>query len=211
MYYPPASLIATGIIFAVLCLASTATRFWVRVHYKHSLGVDDWLIVVAAVLVSTFNCLQVEDAIYGQATGGNNSAAAAVLSSKINYSQLIMEKIAYGCIKLSFLFFYRRIFGLWPVFRKIDNFFIVFVSAWALAYFISAIFVCGVHPAIQWSDYSNRAEQCYNIGDVLFSYAVTNVFTDVAVLCLPFAYVHRLQMSSRKKWAVAGVFLLGFL
>lgn len=215
MYYPPASLIATGVVFALLCLVSTALRFWVRLSYSRGpIGVDDGLIVLAALIVIAFDAVQdvqvADNLRHGDTSDVKSSSDPAVIAAKINYVQLITEKIAFGCIKLSFLIFYRRIFGLWPSFKRINSVLIAIVTAWAFAYMMSAIFVCGTHPEAQW-DFSNREEKCYNQGSVLFSYAITDVATDLAVLSLPLFYVRRLQMSRRKKWAIVGVFLLGFL
>ena len=68
--YDVASLIATAIILPLFGFIAVVLRFYVRLYLKPSyIGIDDWLIVIALVLV------------YGQAA--NQIVGKAVSMSKI--------------------------------------------------------------------------------------------------------------------------------
>ena len=52
MLYPASSAIATAAIFFAIGLVTLGLRFWVRLRMRPTyVGADDWLIVVATILV----------------------------------------------------------------------------------------------------------------------------------------------------------------
>lgn len=87
------------------------------------------------------------------------------------------------------------------------------IAAWTAAFFITSLFVCGVHPQIQWTykDSSEKTEQCAKSPMILLLFAITDVMGDLAILALPFGPVKALQKSTREKIAVIGIFMLGGL
>lgn len=206
-------MIATGIILPLLGVASTATRFWIRLSYQpNPIGKDDWIIVVGAVIVMSLGIMQVFDAIYGEL--GNDAALAgkkAVVRWKADYAQVIIEKFAFGSIKLSILFFYRRIFGRWSGFLRLNRVLMVLIIVWTSVYAVGEILVCGTHPGIAWSHHDLADEKCMNHGIFLVSFAASDVFTDLLVIGMPLPFIHRLQISSRQKWGLVAVFSMGFL
>lgn len=122
---------------------------------------------------------------------------------------VIIEKPAYGFIKLSVLLFYRRIF-VTSTFRLINNIIIVLISLWALSFFVAEILLCGTHPKDQW-DKNPLTWHCADHSLMLLWFAITDVIGDIAVLAMPYPCIMKLQMSRRTKLSVSGVFLLGAL
>jgi hypothetical protein len=122
---------------------------------------------------------------------------------------VVLEKPAYGFIKLSVLLFYRRIF-VTPTFRLINNIIIVLISLWALAFFFAKILVCGTNPQDQW-DKNCLTWHSADLSLMLLWFAITDVVGDIAVLAMPYPCIMKLQMSRRTKLSVSGVFLLGTL
>ena len=98
--------------------------------------------------------------------------------------------MAYGFIKLSVLFFYRRIFvkGTSSKFSIATKIAIGITSAWTIAFFFVNIFLCGRHVDFQWGpliDFTKCLDFCkYN--DALF---VSDLITDLLVICLPIPIV----------------------
>lgn len=83
---------------------------------------------------------------------------------------------------------------------------------WAAIFFVVTIFECGFHPEVQWA--SPKAVQdttCLDIARLLLCFAITDVITDFCVLILPIREVWRLQMSTKKKYALTFIFGLGAL
>lgn len=123
---------------------------------------------------------------------------------------IVIEKPGFGFVKLSLLFFYRRLFGHWESFRRWNNGLIWIVSLWTVAFFVADLLLCGAHPELQWGlDQRLAATGCGDKGALLIAFAATSVVTDAAVLVLPLPYVGRLRLGRGKKVAACGVFLLG--
>ena len=112
--------------------------------------------------------------------------------------------------KLSILFFYRRIFR-GPVFNAVTWATIVLASVWGVAFFFSILFECTpidlslilppVAPQIHCIDQTAN----------FWGLSISDVLIDVIILCTPFPFVWNLQMSTKHKWGVSGMFLLGAL
>jgi hypothetical protein len=123
---------------------------------------------------------------------------------------LIIEKLAFGFIKLSLLFFFRRIFGFWPSFRRWNNILIGLVTAWTIAFALADLLLCGTHIEMHWAiDQAPGKKYCGSTGALLIAFAITSVLTDAMVLSLPLPYIGKLQMARARKWAASFIFLLG--
>ncbi|KAI1322774.1 hypothetical protein F5Y16DRAFT_415512 [Xylariaceae sp. FL0255] len=160
-------------------------RLWVRTSYiRVSLAIDDAAIVAATVFVAAAIAHEIVNAPWG-----------------------------FGLIKLSLSLFYRRIFGVWPVFRRINNAIIFLLVGYILAFSLAQLFLCGTDFYLIWQDLDQHSarERCAERGRLQFSFALVSVVTDLLVLGLPLVFVGRLQMPTRKKWTTACVFLLGFM
>ena len=128
---------------------------------------------------------------------------AAKLSLQLDKSVLVIEKVTYAAVKLSVLFFYRRIFGLQRTFRIVNDALIVLVIVWSLVFLFTAAFLCG-------SESSHGHPCAPSEWDVLW-FAITDVLGDAAILALPYPCIRKLQMRRRDKWGLAAVFMLGLL
>lgn len=97
---------------------------------------------------------------------------------------------AYGLIKLSVIFFYRRVFvkGTNSRFDKITKASIVIVILWTIAFFFEHIFSCGANVPYNWGPLID-IKHCAN-GDVsangLF---ISDFLSDFLVLILPIPIV----------------------
>lgn len=58
---------------------------------------------------------------------------------------------------------------------------------------------------------SKGEEFVIDLGSLIMSYAIIDIVLDVGILALPLPVIGRLHMNRTKRWAVAGVFLLGAL
>ena len=92
-------------------------------------------------------------------------------------------------MKLSILFFYRRLFcsklvGR-TVFDVITKAMIVMVIVWTLAFGLGTIFVCGAHPKFAWAPVAVVAEKCSAQLRLLEAYAISDFVMDVMIWSLP--------------------------
>ncbi|KAI1349046.1 hypothetical protein F5Y01DRAFT_290287 [Xylaria sp. FL0043] len=214
-YYPASTVIPIYSVFLGVAVALTALRLWVRLSFARTrLGADDYLLLFGLAIAITCNGIQYYNALKG--TGGeaikdpNERTQMVIISHQIDWAMIVIEKAAFGSIKLSILFFYRRIFGVWDSFRRINNALIWTVFIWAVVFTIADVLICGKHPELIWGfDQTLALHRCGNRGALLLAFSVTSVATDLPVLGLPFFYISRLQMASNRKWATSFVFFLG--
>ncbi len=125
------------------------------------------------------------------------------VSSQINYATLVIEKFTYSCIKLSVLFFYRRIFAQRKSFRIANNVLIVLITLWGLVFMAMDAAACNPNA------YEGRSGQ--TLQWLLLWFGITDVLGDIAVLALPYPCIRKLQMSTRDKVGLTAIFLLGTL
>ena len=124
-----------------------------------------------------------------------------------------MQILALGLVKLSVLFFYRRIFytGTRTMFSILNVLMMFVVGLWMSGFFISWIFICRADPAAYWISSATEAQYCVDTGMLHNAYAVSDFVTDTLILLLPIAPVLRLHLTTGRKIALVGIFMLGAL
>ena len=102
-----------------------------------------------------------------------------------------MSFLALGFIKLSILFFYRRIFCVSnaTVFSWMSIILITLVSVWTVAFYSSHLVVCrGTSNA--WSaSIAPIIARCVNGWILLYAFAITDFIIDATILVLPLTMV----------------------
>ena len=80
---------------------------------------------------------------------------------------LIVIHRLYGMMKLSVLFFFRRIFNIHKGFRIFNNMMIALITLWTISYLFAEIFECGLHPDVQWKGgKNNKVSTLYRVGSI---------------------------------------------
>ncbi|KAG8532195.1 uncharacterized protein KY384_003836 [Bacidia gigantensis] len=206
MAYNVASLIGTAIALPLLGVIAVILRFYVRLRLRPTfIGIDDWLIVLAVVLVVGQCANQVVAAVIGMLGRDNEPVVdwRVAHESKIDYATLVIEKVTYSAMKLSVLFFYRRIFYQQRGFRIANYILIVLISLWGIAFLFAEIFLCGAN--------SHHGHPCAPQEWTSLWFAITEVIGDIAILSLPYPCIRKLQMSGRDKIGLSAIFFLGAL
>ncbi|KAK2071483.1 hypothetical protein P8C59_005905 [Phyllachora maydis] len=216
--YAPGTITAVYAVLGALGLILTGLRLLVRLCHpvaRARPGADDALVVLGAAVVTACVALQMYNAAAGAGGSATTSAtptARAVTEHRLDYVQIVVEKVAYGAVKLSILCFLRRLFGPWPGFARLNAAMIAAVAVWALAFMLADALICGRQPALYWAaDQGVTRARCGDLAAALLSFAVTDVVTDVMILAVPFFYIRKLHMGKRQKLGVSFVFLLGFI
>ncbi|KAJ4408245.1 hypothetical protein N0V82_009731 [Gnomoniopsis sp. IMI 355080] len=151
--YSPTTIITVCSIGSAIGLLLTNLRFYVRVSYAPTrLGLDDLFIVLATVFTMMFYSLYMYDTVAGAAGNATTAAThAAIVEHMMDYAMEVTEKFAYGSVKLSLLFFFRRIFGVFPRFMIINDVMIGVVALWTLTFLMQGVLICGKHPERYWA------------------------------------------------------------
>ena len=115
---------------------------------------------------------------------------------------------AVGLVKLSVLTFYRTIFPT-KGFRLTCDIVSGVVVAWLIATLLGTL-LRSTPISLNW----NPTQPGGHHGNIviLFSFVgASDIFLDIFILALPLPVIRRLHMTTRRKWAVAGIFWLGGL
>ncbi|CAF9941805.1 hypothetical protein IMSHALPRED_002908, partial [Imshaugia aleurites] len=123
----------------------------------------------------------------------------------------LIQVPALGCIKLSFLFLYRRVFTNRAArrFSLVNWFMIAMVTAWMIGYFFTILFICGTNFKAYWTTSTTEVDNCLPTTPVHLGYAISDVITDVLTILLPIPEIWKLRLPTRRKFAITGVFGLG--
>lgn len=112
------------------------------------------------------------------------------------------------CIKLTFLFLYRRIFSPQTTTKYFINGGIVFVACLNTGLLFSTIFMCSP-VARSWN--SALDGHCINPKVLPYFSGVTSFLTDIYILILPIPLLWRLNMGRKRKFRLAVIFGTGLL
>ena len=147
------------------------------------------------------------------------------------YPFILQQTLALSLIKLSVIFFYRRIFNTKPahVVNWATITMITIICAWAISFFFSFLFMCDTKPDDYWLSAQKEQKYCVKTQKLHLSAAVSDTILDIAVLVMPLPMVRldssilnwtntdslnqiwRLNMSLSRKFAVTAVFSLGLM
>jgi hypothetical protein len=111
---------------------------------------------------------------------------------------------------ISILLFYRRIFGVNPMFKRLSTVVIVLHVLWAIPGFLVETFVC-TPVNTMWADPLAMPEKCIFYSTYWMTMMVIELLLDVIVLALPIHAIAKLKLSWKKKCGIAAIFMLGAL
>lgn len=114
-----------------------------------------------------------------------------LISRKLLLFFQILAVLALGLIRLSILFFYRRLFLVHSRsrFDSMSKILLWIVAAWTVIFFFLVIFYCGLDFPIQNMIGGGYGPQCLNITGLLVGFAVTDIVLDLVIWILPMPMV----------------------
>ncbi|KAK7190440.1 uncharacterized protein CC84DRAFT_1262345 [Paraphaeosphaeria sporulosa] len=229
----PTVVLTLTIILGVLDAFVVSLRFYARSQRKQRLLIDDWLTIPAMALnvgLATTLIHGTARHVYGYATPVPPTQAAAsrllertswtelgdniTIAEKDEWIFLLISIPALGCIKLSILFFYQRLFVMskrdWRDPRNIAIWLMItIVTMWTLAFFLRYLFACGFHFDIWWTNAMNIITLCGDFNTILNALAISDFVCDVIILILPLPAIWKLRLPTAQKFTVTLVFALG--
>ena len=108
-------------------------------------------------------------------------------------------------IKTSILLLYRRIFDV-RTFRHVLLVVNFLVIVWGFGTLFSSIFQCTPIRGF-WDPPSAR--HCIDEQAFFHGNGISNLLLDCLILCLPMPMIWRLQLGTKRKLALTGMFLMG--
>ncbi|KAI9756399.1 MAG: hypothetical protein M1815_003660 [Lichina confinis] len=199
--------VSTALMNAVATVA-VVLRLVARRINRTKLLADDYNIFAALILSYGLFANGVVATKYGLARH-----AAAVGKAKVDrhfLTQYTFELVYLQCItvvKISILFFYRRLFDTHR-FRKLSSGVGIVVLAYWLAFTFATIFQCTPVDRL-WIRHLEGT--CINTPVLFLAASVINIVTNILIVVLPLPIVWSLRVSRQQKLALTGLLLLGSL
>ncbi|KAL8418924.1 hypothetical protein RB594_002218 [Gaeumannomyces avenae] len=119
---------------------------------------------------------------------------------------IICYRQGMNVVKLGFLFQYRRIFSQVRYVQTVCFWFIVFVLLWTAIQMVLFFFTCFPYGVINPS----IVGRCLDTLTIWYLGGAMSMATDIAIFCIPLPATWKLQLPTRQKFMVLGIFGLGF-
>ncbi|KAF2237741.1 hypothetical protein EV356DRAFT_529673 [Viridothelium virens] len=187
----PPLIIAAGAVWPVVCAGVVSLRFLTRKMQGAKLNVDDWLTLPALLLVIGIGAAILQGAeqkAVGYPTPKPPSEAEA--DTYTSQQSVVTKSGIHKSVEVA-IYVTSAI-----------------IIAWTVGYFFLFMFACRTHFDWLWTSLENESK-CTNTKDIQVSNTVTDVTTDFVVLLFPMPLIWRLQLSTLRKVATSGIFLLG--
>lgn len=223
-YATSAGIYAASIVLPILGVVLVVLRLNARRLQKASTGWDDFLMLPALCVVIGMGitlCIGVHGKAIGYPTPYEGTLTpeermttvnpTIALMGKVQYAFCLLMVLAFGFLKLSITFFYRRLFvtarKTW--FDWATKVVITIVLFWAVGFFFGFILGCGVHPSAGWRSVKERNEFCASTADLDNGFVVSDLITDIMVLVLPLPVIWNLHTTVGKKLMVMAILATG--
>jgi len=135
-----------------------------------------------------------------------------VTTSQIEFSLNLLLILAYGFIKLSIVFFYKRLFGVdRSIFKLLTWIMTGFVVAWTVCFLFMFIFGCGTHVSAFWGSRLDLITYCGKGLQYEEGLYISEFVINFLLLVMPLPTIWRLHMPLSRKLGVTGILLLAFM
>lgn len=184
-------------------------RLWARIFVVKSLGIDDYLICVAALLSWAFIAATLVSVRYGLGSHISDVEEHYGAEDLVTYAYVVwLSSLFYnaclGFIKVSALALYMRLGD--RTLRRLAMVMIGVVTCQASANVLAAIFQCAPISAA-WD--KTGEYKCIDINAFYLANAAVNIFTDLLTYSLPIPLALKLQMPLRQRIGLAVILCLG--
>ncbi|KAJ5660967.1 uncharacterized protein N7484_000339 [Penicillium longicatenatum] len=181
-------LLVVAIVLPILSTVAVLLRLWSNLAKLKRLFLDDYVIILAQLCVWGMSI----NVYVGATLGGVNQIKGTALSAAtVSLRTLYIQGILLTA-SLTVITVWVYIGGL---------------LAWGVAIIIVRL-LC-TNPISQIWDPKSVTPLRYDVGKFSIAFAAMSLFFDLLVLCIPIPLIHHLQMSTRKKLKVLGIFWLG--
>ncbi|KAI9681517.1 MAG: hypothetical protein M1817_002801 [Caeruleum heppii] len=203
-------IIAINIVLITLTIAAVAIRIAARKIVKVPLSWDDYVILFSmtmaiGLVINNFFLVH-----YGM----GQHAAAIGIDGVVRYLRglfgyYILYILCLPSAKLSILLFYYRIFPT-QHFRRAAYVVGGFIVFWCVGTIFASVFECKP-VSYFWNQAIPGTEgKCVNVNIYYLLSGLITIITDVIILILPMPVVWKLQIPKSQKFALTGIFVLGF-
>ncbi|MCJ1404089.1 hypothetical protein MMC11_007314 [Xylographa trunciseda] len=198
-----------GVAGAFLGLSSigVAARLASKRMMGSPLKIDDYLLIWAYILCIGESGMLIwacDHAGFGRHVA-SLSTAEIISFEKVFFAASLMQPCLLASTKVSVLILLRRVF-ITRAFRRTAEILMAIVIGWYIAISLATVFICSPINSLWNPEVPGHCGNQYllNIVD-----PIPWILTDFAILIAPLPMVRKLQIPTRQKVALAGLFLVG--
>ncbi|WYZ42468.1 hypothetical protein EsH8_VI_000167 [Colletotrichum jinshuiense] len=208
--YPHASRnIEIKLVVAVLAFVTfpiVALRLLSRWIIASRLEIDDWMtLATAAILAATLGCVVASADLGFGLHYWNVNPANAQRIIQLYYAVQMLYIVVLILAKLSIIALYARVFPN-RKFQLLNKLVFVFLVGHGLVFLFVIMFECTPIAAI-WDRTLER--KCVNLNAVAMASAILSIVEDIVILVMPVQQLSKLQLGTKKKFAVGFMLSLG--
>ncbi|KAI0379358.1 hypothetical protein F5Y04DRAFT_127961 [Hypomontagnella monticulosa] len=201
------------IVAVVLCMSIATIAVFARLYTRHFIlrkfWLDDYLAIAGMLGMISNGIVQIVHTRYGLGAHFYDMTDEAEMLEfwRIFYVLTITYHTTLMLVKFSLFFQYYRLIQEVPHYRIFYLCVMGVVGGWVVAQEFILIFSCT--PIHAYWD-RTPGSTCLDSNLIGWMNSIGNIITDIIVLLLPIPVVWRLNLKRGRKWAVIGIFGLGF-
>ncbi|KAJ5655137.1 hypothetical protein N7507_007087 [Penicillium longicatenatum] len=205
--------IAVETIFLLVAFVAVGGRLWSRKLQRVGFQINDWAILVATILMTGRYVVEVIVVLWCglglhveevMKYGGPD---VLVRFGKLAYADNLLWVTLCALVKLSILHFYISLFRN-RGFIRVSCIVMGLCVAFRIGGFFSIAFFC-IPVSKNW--YSELSGKCGDSHALYVGCAATDLIIDIITILLPMPVLYNLQLPTRKKLGLMGIFALGFI
>ncbi|KAI1385873.1 uncharacterized protein F4822DRAFT_414361 [Hypoxylon trugodes] len=201
--------IAAVVLCMIFATAAVFLRLYTRYFVLRKFWIDDLLAITGMICMIANGIVQCVHTKYGLGAHLYDITDPDQLTQfwKMFYALTITYNTTLLFIKFTLFFQYYRLIQEIPHYRVFYLTVMAVVGGWVVAQEFILIFSCT--PIHAYWDHDPTAK-CLDGNITGWMNAVGNIVTDIIILVLPIPVVWKLNLKKGRKWAVIGIFALGF-
>ncbi|KAK3989888.1 hypothetical protein QBC44DRAFT_395337 [Cladorrhinum sp. PSN332] len=203
-------IIACSVITWLIAVGFVVLRFYTRSRLNNVIGASDWCIIPALVCAAGVTASSLEQVARGAGkhVWEVNMFGIPALERAAWYG-ILFYNLSLVFSRISILLLYRRIFTYrWT--KRAIQVVLVLVIAIGIWLVISVCTACVPLEAFwNWSLFWTQKVYCQP-GNIWWANAALHVASDLVIMALPMPVLSALKLPRRQKYALVGVFALGF-
>jgi hypothetical protein len=201
-----------ALVFSIVTPLVVLARFIARCTHGNHLGADDWTILGALCFAETVSVLMIICCEWGFGKHTKELPKPLVTRTlELYFYAQIFYKITFGLTKISILLLYLRVFGVWRFFKWLCWLMIGLVLSFTIASVVTSIFQCMPVQFAFDKSAANGQGTCIDLTKFWYANAGFNIGTDTIIIIMPIFPVKGLNIPTRSKIALCGVFAVGIV
>ncbi|VUC23019.1 unnamed protein product [Clonostachys rosea] len=189
-------------------------RSFVQIRSKQCVTAADWFCFLS-LMIFTAHCAYLLTHILAVPAKGafaaspSTSPEKAESLMKLTFASSILFINGITLAKLSILAGYKATFAIQRQYRHIIMGLSALCIVWWACFILVTIFQC--NPTRPRWTISDDPKRCLSVWTPMLAVEISNLAIDVMILITPILATWRLNLPAHRKWAVAGIFLVGAL